>query len=125
MDKSSAIVRGTVVLGCLFFLSFSAPAPAFAGGVYFVKAGDTLTGISRIFGVDLDRIRELNRLAFGQDQEGNIVDARFGFKPAGTYGITCEWELPADVFMVLILDPTVMTGVSGAAKYRPEFSSAS
>ena len=156
---------------------------------------------------DVAAIRELNRLAFGQDQEGNIVDAlrangavtlslvatlngrvvghilysaltindvvgaglgpmavspehqrqgigsklvragnerlvtsdcpfvivvghpnfypRFGFKPASTHGITCEWELPDDVFMVLILDPTVMTGVSGAAKYRPEFSSAS
>jgi len=73
MDKSSAVVRGTVALGCLFFLGFSAPAPASAGGVYFVKAGDTLTGISRIFGVDLDRIRELNRLATTDIKPGDKI----------------------------------------------------
>jgi putative acetyltransferase len=156
---------------------------------------------------DVAAIRELNRLAFGQDQEGNIVDAlrvngavtvslvatldgrvvghilyspvmlheiegaglapmavlpehqrqgigsklveagnqklkqsgcpfivvvghpqfypRFGFKAAGAHGITCEWELPDDVFMVLVLDDAKMAGVSGLAKYRPEFSSVS
>lgn len=154
---------------------------------------------------DVAAIRELNRLAFGQDQEGNIVDAlrangavtlslvatlddrvvghilyspvtlnkiegaglapmavlpahqrqgigselveagnrrlaqsgcpfiivvghphfypRFGFKPASTLGITCEWELPDDVFMVLVLEPSKMAGVSGEARYRAEFSS--
>ena len=154
---------------------------------------------------DAAAIRELNRLAFGQDQEGNIVDAlrandavtaslvatldgrvvghilyspvtlheikgaglapmavlpeyqrqgigsklveagnqqlkqsgcpfiivvghpsfypRFGFEPASTHRITCEWELPDEVFMVLVLDPLKMAGVSGLAKYRPEFSS--
>jgi putative acetyltransferase len=48
---------------------------------------------------------------------------RFGFKPASTRGITCEWEVPDDVFMVLVLDEAKMRGVSGLAKYRPEFSS--
>jgi putative acetyltransferase len=48
---------------------------------------------------------------------------RFGFKPASTCGITCEWEVPDDVFMVLVLDEAKMRGVSGLAKYRPEFSS--
>ena len=47
---------------------------------------------------------------------------RFGFKPAGTFGITCEWEVPEDVFMVLALDEEKMLGVSGLAKYRHEFS---
>ena len=153
-------------------------------------------------------IRELNRLAFGQDQEGNIVDAlrsnaaaslslvatlngqvvghiiyspasvgdratgaalgpmavlpahqrlgigtklveagnqklrdmgypfvivvghadfypRFGFKSASSHGITCEWELPDDVFMLLVLDQARMQAVSGLAKYRPEFSTVS
>ena len=153
---------------------------------------------------DVEAIRDVNRRAFGQDQEGNIVDAlrsngaallslvatlngrvaghimysplsvgdvtgaglgplavlpehqregigtklleagnrklkeagcpfiivlghahyypRFGFRPAGTHGIRCEWEVPDEVFMVLVLDPEKMRGVSGLAKYRPEFS---
>ena len=50
---------------------------------------------------------------------------RFGFRPARTYGITCEWDVPDDVFMVLVLDPGKMQGVSGLAKYRHEFSSVS
>jgi putative acetyltransferase len=152
-------------------------------------------------------IRELNKLAFGQDQEGDIVDAlrshgaaslslvatengrvvghimyspasvgnvigvglgpmavlpehqrrgvgsklvdegsrklkeagcpfvivlghanyypRFGFRPARAQGVTCEWDVPDDVFMLLVLNQTRMQGVSGAAKYRPEFSTVS
>lgn len=49
---------------------------------------------------------------------------RFGFRPGSVYGIRSEWELPDDVFMVLGLDESVMKGVSGLAKYRPEFSDA-
>jgi putative acetyltransferase len=48
--------------------------------------------------------------------------ARFGFKPAGVYGITCEWDVPDDVFMMLVLDEAKMRGVSGMAAYRHEFS---
>lgn len=62
MLKSSLVVRGATCLGCLFYLAFSAPAPASAGGVYFVKSGDTLTSISRLFGVKVGNVRELNRL---------------------------------------------------------------
>lgn len=47
---------------------------------------------------------------------------RFGFRPAGGYGIRCEWEVPDDVFMVLVMDPVTMKGVSGLARYREEFS---
>ncbi len=157
---------------------------------------------------DVAVVRELNRRAFGQDQEGNIVDAlmangatllslvatlndrvvghimyspvsidgkvrgaalgpmaviperqrqgigsklieagnqklkdagcpfiivvghadyypRFGFRPASEHGIKCEWDVPDDVFMLLVLDQAKMEGVSGLAKYRHEFSSIS
>jgi putative acetyltransferase len=48
---------------------------------------------------------------------------RFGFRPAAAHGITCEWDVPVDVFMILILDPVRLAGISGLARYRPEFSS--
>jgi len=50
---------------------------------------------------------------------------RFGFEPAGRFGVTCEWEVPDDVFMLLVLDEARMRGVSGEARYRPEFSTVS
>ena len=42
---------------------------------------------------------------------------RFGFMPASRHGITCEWDVPNDVFMVLVLNEARMRGVSGVAKY--------
>ena len=50
---------------------------------------------------------------------------RFGFRPASSHGISCEWEVPDDVFMLSVLDETKMQGVSGLARYRPEFSTVS
>jgi len=50
---------------------------------------------------------------------------RFGFRPASERGIKCEWDVPDDVFMLLVLDQAKMEGVSGLAKYRHEFSSVS
>jgi putative acetyltransferase len=47
---------------------------------------------------------------------------RFGFRPARAYGIQCEWEVPDDVFMLLILDSDKTAGINGLARYRPEFS---
>ncbi len=49
---------------------------------------------------------------------------RFGFEPAGGHGIRCEWDVPGEAFMLLVLDRSKMEGVSGLARYRPEFSSA-
>jgi putative acetyltransferase len=48
--------------------------------------------------------------------------SRFGFMRASFYGMTPEWNLPDDVFMVLVLDEERMRGVSGLVKYRHEFS---
>jgi len=48
---------------------------------------------------------------------------RFSFKPASTYGVSCEWEVPNNVFMLLVLDENKMRGVSGLARYRQEFTS--
>lgn len=46
---------------------------------------------------------------------------RFGFRPASTHGVMCDWDVPDDVFMLLVLDDQKMEGVSGLAKYRDEF----
>lgn len=47
---------------------------------------------------------------------------RFGFRPASAHGLTCEWEVPDDAFMVLVLDQAKMADASGLATYRHEFS---
>ena len=48
---------------------------------------------------------------------------RFGFERASPHGIECEWEVPEEAFMLFVLDAGKMSGVSGLAKYRHEFSS--
>ncbi len=50
---------------------------------------------------------------------------RFGFTPARPLGVTCEWDVPDDVFLLLVLDPGRLQGASGMVKYRPEFSTVS
>jgi putative acetyltransferase len=47
---------------------------------------------------------------------------RFGFREAAGYGLTCEFDCPADAFMVAVLRPEFTGHLSGVAKYRPEFS---
>ena len=47
---------------------------------------------------------------------------RFGFERASARGVRCEWDVPDDVFMLLVFDETTMRGVSGLARYRPEFA---
>lgn len=47
----------------------------------------------------------------------------FGFFPASRFGIRCEYDgVPDDAFMFLVLDEGVTVGLSGVAKYRPEFA---
>ena len=47
---------------------------------------------------------------------------RFGFQPASHFDIHCEWDVPDEAFMFKLLAPLKMTGISGLASYRPEFS---
>ena len=46
---------------------------------------------------------------------------RFGFTPASRYGIRGEWDGAGDAFMILCLDPSAMSHISGVAKYHPDF----
>jgi putative acetyltransferase len=47
---------------------------------------------------------------------------RFGFRLARDYAITCQWEVPDEVFRVIVFDQARMRQVSGLARYRDEFS---
>lgn len=49
---------------------------------------------------------------------------RFGFEVASRHGIRCEWEVPDEAFMILVLDRAKVEGAKGIAKYRSEFSEA-
>lgn len=93
---------------------------------------------------DVEAIRRVNREAFEQEQEGLIVDAlrerggvllslvavvpelypRFGFESATAFGLTCDWDLPAGVFMVRVPNPATAGRVHGHVTYRAEFGSA-
>jgi putative acetyltransferase len=47
---------------------------------------------------------------------------RFGFVRASVYGVRPEWEVPDEAFMVLELQHGALDGVSGLAKYQPEWN---
>ena len=49
---------------------------------------------------------------------------RFGFVPASHYSIQSEWDVPDEVFMIMVFDKQQLAGVSGVAKYHPEFGKA-
>ena len=47
---------------------------------------------------------------------------RFGFVPAHTKGLDCEFPVPPEAFMVVELEERALTGSSGVVRYRPEFA---
>lgn len=49
---------------------------------------------------------------------------RFGFVPASTAGLACEYPVPAEAFMVLELQAGALGHARGIVRYRPEFSEA-
>ena len=49
---------------------------------------------------------------------------RFGFEPAGSRGLSLEFEVPDEAFMVLELEEGVLNTISGVVKYPEAFNSA-
>ena len=47
---------------------------------------------------------------------------RFGFSTASQYGIDCEFEVPAEAFMAMELQPGALSGRHGRVKYHAAFS---
>lgn len=50
---------------------------------------------------------------------------KFGFIPARSKGLGCEYPVPDEVFMVLELVDGALNNCSGTVKYRPEFNQVS
>ena len=46
---------------------------------------------------------------------------RFGFKPAATFDLKSEYDIPDDVFMALELTPNYLQGKSGMIHYHAAF----
>ena len=47
---------------------------------------------------------------------------RFGFQPTRRYSITSEYDVPAEVFMLLELEPGYLRGARGTIRYHPAFA---
>ncbi|MFH1155296.1 MAG: N-acetyltransferase [Pseudomonadota bacterium] len=48
--------------------------------------------------------------------------SRFGFVPAFSYGIRCQWDVPDDAFMIRELREGSLNGVSGTVRYHEAFA---
>lgn len=47
---------------------------------------------------------------------------RFGFLPAARFGLTCDYDVPEDVFMVVELTPDYLHDAYGTVRFHPAFS---
>lgn len=47
---------------------------------------------------------------------------RFGFSPSTRFGLSCEYDVPEEVFMVCELREGFLRGAHGTIKYHPAFS---
>jgi putative acetyltransferase len=48
---------------------------------------------------------------------------RFGFSPSTRFGITSEYDVPEDTFMVCELEPEFLSGIFGTIHYHAAFKS--
>ncbi len=48
---------------------------------------------------------------------------RFGFTPAARFGIACEYQAPAEAFMLIELEPGHLRGARGTVRYPAAFAS--
>lgn len=68
----------------------------------------------------LARLR-LSDLPFCAVLGHNDYYPRFGFETSAKYGIRCQWEVPAEVFMVQPLRPDGLEHCAGVVWYAPAF----
>ncbi|MCO4764345.1 MAG: N-acetyltransferase [Myxococcales bacterium] len=49
---------------------------------------------------------------------------RFGFRSASAFGVSCEYDVPDENFMLVELAEGAASDISGVARYQPEFANA-
>ena len=49
---------------------------------------------------------------------------KFGFVPAHTVGLTCEFPSPPEAFMAIELEAGALNGAGGLVRYLPQFAEA-
>lgn len=47
---------------------------------------------------------------------------RFGFVPALSTGVRCEYAVPPEAFLLLAFEDAALRGLEGTVRYRPEFA---
>jgi putative acetyltransferase len=47
---------------------------------------------------------------------------RFGFVPAARFGLACQYDVPAEAFMALELEPDALRNAAGTVSYHPAFA---
>ena len=75
----------------------------------------------RLIRTGLDRCREVGAalvVVLGHP----VYYPRFGFVPAPPLGVTCEYPVPDEVFMVQELEPGALDGRRGLMRYHPAFA---
>jgi putative acetyltransferase len=114
-----------VVVGHIMFSPLSVGLATGAGlGPMAVAPSHQRQGIgTRLVQVGIERLRSAGCPFIVVLGHPNFYP-RFGFQPAATYGLTCEWEVAAEAFMVNVLDLDITSRLRGLAQYRPEFSAA-
>jgi putative acetyltransferase len=120
---SLAAIDGGVIVGHIIFSPLSVGALLGVGlGPMAVVPNRQRQGIgSRLVEAGIERLRHIGCpfvVVIGHPS----FYPRFGFEPAAAYGLTCEWDVPAEAFMVNILNPEVRDRLRGVAQYRAEFS---
>jgi len=76
---------------------------------------------SKLVQTGLDQCRKLDQVAIVVLGHPDYYP-RFGFLPAAHFGVRCEYDVPAEVFMIMELEPAALAGISGLVTYHGAFS---
>lgn len=115
---------GEIVGHCLFTRSSIEESPE--DGVLALGPVAVLPRFQRR-GIGSSLIREGLRIAESLGFRGVVLIGhpeyypRFGFRPGADFGLTCEFEVPREVFMALSLVLEGFSGVDGRILFAPPF----
>lgn len=117
-----AVAGDTIVGHVLFSPATIAGVDGAALGPMAVAPAYQRHGIgSRLVRAGLDRLRS-QACPFAVVLGYPDFYPRFGFAPASHLGLTCQWDVPPEVFMIAVLEDAVSGRLHGHVAYRPEFS---